>query len=173
MAKPKIVLTKKFVLTSDTLLLILSALLIYIYKIDLFSVSFSLSKFVICLILGFILSGLFSFLERKSKSFKHESKWIYPNLDNTWGLIEFPIIVAVAQEIFFRGILQLPLGFILSSLLFSIYNFWPGKSSWSIILFGFLFGLLANFVYLWWPNIVYPITLHASFHIFNRYKLKK
>ncbi len=115
-----------------------------------------------------LFSLVFNLLTIKLTQFSITDHWIES--------VSLPILLvsSVGQEIFFRGIMNGLIGILLSTLLFTFWNFFPNKKRVLVSIFFFFLGITQSLIYFYTKNIVYVVYTNFLFHILIRMlKFKK
>lgn len=123
--------------------------------------------------LGLIVGGIIVFiswiLTRKSKLFKDLVK-MFQTLLGPLTLAEIFFIAAfssLAEEFFFRGMMQAKLGIVFSSLLFGVLHTGPGKKYVPWTIFAVVMGFVLGGLYEWRQNLMLPVVIHFVVNFVN------
>ncbi len=74
---------------------------------------------------------------------------------------------SIAEEFFFRGLMQEKLGIVIASVLFGLLHSGPGKKFLPWTIFALVMGALLGGVYEWRQNLMVPIVIHFVANFVN------
>jgi membrane protease YdiL (CAAX protease family) len=80
---------------------------------------------------------------------------------------------SVAEEFFFRGLIQGKLGIVVATVFFGILHSGPGKKYIPWTVFAFVVGALLGGVYEWRQNLITPIVIHFVANFINLLLMQK
>ena len=80
---------------------------------------------------------------------------------------------SVAEEFFFRGLLQDKLGIVLASLFFGALHTGPGKKYIPWTVFAVVMGFVLGGLYQWRENLILPVVVHFVVNFVNLYLMGK
>lgn len=83
------------------------------------------------------------------------------------------IFSSVAEEFFFRGLLQEKIGIVLASLFFGMLHSGPGKKYLPWTIFALVMGFLLGGLYEWRGNLIVPVVIHFVVNFANLYLMQK
>lgn len=146
----------------NVILLLISIVGMFIFDISLKLENLNFKIFITLFILVYLLASIFNILSVSVKQFSITDHWIKK--------ISLPLllITSVGQEVFFRGVLNETIGIILSTILFTLWNFFPDKKRFFVTIFFFFLGLIQTSVYIYTKNIFYVIYTNFMFHMLIR-----
>jgi membrane protease YdiL (CAAX protease family) len=78
------------------------------------------------------------------------------------------LIASVCQEIFFRGVMNELVGVLLSTTLFTFWNFFPNRKKILVSIFFFFLAMVQSQIYFYTKNIVYVVYTNFLFHALIR-----
>ncbi len=158
----KFYISAGIITTLNCLLLIISAISIYYFNIEVKFGVIYLPIFLAITLVVILAAILFRFLILKIKQFSITDHWIESIK------LHLLFVSSVGQEIFFRGILNQILGIYISTLIYTFWNFLPSKKRIGVIIFFFFMGLIQSQIYFYTNNILYVIYTNFLFHILIR-----
>jgi membrane protease YdiL (CAAX protease family) len=80
---------------------------------------------------------------------------------------------AVAEEFFFRGLLQDKIGIVLASMFFGMLHSGPGKKYLPWTIFAIVMGFLLGGLYEWRGNLLVPVIIHFVVNFLNLWMMQK
>ena len=83
------------------------------------------------------------------------------------------IFSSVAEEFFFRGLVQSKLGIVFASLLFGCLHTGPGKKYLPWTIFALCMGFLLGGLYEWRNDLLVPVVVHFVINFANVYLLQR
>lgn len=158
----KFYISPKVITFCNGILLIISLLSILFLNINVALESLNLYTLIALSILIFLIAIIFNSLTLKIKHFSITDHWIEKIS------LSLLLISSIGQEIFFRGVLSGIVGVLLSTMIFTLWNFFPNKKRTPVLLFFFVLGLIQSAIYLYTNNIIYVIYTNFMFHILIR-----
>ena len=127
------------------------------------------------IVVGLCIVGVSWVLTKKSLAFQRLLK-NFQSLLGPLTMTEIFFIAAfssVAEEFFFRGLLQDKLGIIFASLFFGALHTGPGKKYIPWTVFAVTMGFVLGGLYQWRENLILPVVVHFVVNYVNLYLMRK
>ncbi|MCC7460539.1 MAG: CPBP family intramembrane metalloprotease [Proteobacteria bacterium] len=134
-----------------------------------------LSDVVISVVIGLAIVLITWLVTKVSKAFQelaHRFNEILGPL-TIMEIFFIAIFSSVAEEFFFRGLLQEKIGIFFASMVFGMLHFGPGKKYLPWTIFAVVMGFLLGGLYEWRGNLIVPIVIHFVVNFFNLILMQK
>lgn len=124
---------------------------------------------------GLAVVGISWVLSKKNKAFQ-ELLEKFQSLLGPLSLTEIFFIAvfsSLAEEFFFRGLVQAKLGIVFASLLFGGLHTGPGKKYIPWTIFAVVMGFILGGLYEWSGNLMLPVVVHFVVNFLNLFLMQK
>ncbi|MEW6032829.1 MAG: CPBP family intramembrane glutamic endopeptidase [Bacillota bacterium] len=88
------------------------------------------------------------------------------------ALVVLSLAAGLAEELFFRGVLQEVIGLVPAAALFAFLHWGFRKELWGYGLTAFFLGLILGAVYQWTSALLAPMVVHAGYNVIVSVKIK-
>ncbi|HSX39748.1 MAG TPA: CPBP family intramembrane glutamic endopeptidase [Candidatus Saccharimonadales bacterium] len=158
----------------EAVLLIFVIILSKYIKTPLFNQNNIWISIALGLLIGFMLFLFVAFAHRKTlraNVHRNLSEFHYPHKDSKKidKLILKPIIIAVSEELFFRGLIYSLAGFWIGNILFAVLHALVFTDKFLTMLHTFVFGIVFTLLYLVTGSLLAPIVCHWFFTFLRIY----
>lgn len=166
-------LTKQFVVKNNLILLSISLVAVYIFKVPVGISNYSIANIAISILAAFLLSSFLIFLSKNFKIWKSTLDWFYGGQGNDkfYNYVTFPVMVSISEELMFRSIFLNYFNLYTASVLFGLYHARPSLKSIPVVIGGIFMGLVFSILYLNFGGLITVFFTHLLFHVFVRYMI--
>ncbi len=131
-------------------------------------------------LVGLLIVGISWILNRQSKAFRELVQSFRKILGylNTTEIFFVAAFSSLAEEFFFRGLIQGYFGIFFASMLFGLLHTGPGKKYLPWTIFAISMGFILGGLYEWRGNLALPVVIHfivnfLNLHLMMRKKIHK
>lgn len=161
---------REIVILAQIAFIILGLLLVQTFNIPIGVYPLQLTDLVLVLGIAILIALISMWTVNKQPVIKNLLYWSYGDHLKSgylWSFILFPGLIALGEEIFFRGLIQPSLGVVFTAMVASLYHIRVSRNAIYLIAVAFFMNIIFGYLYETTGNLLVPILLHYEFHLFN------